>query len=47
LLDVFQHMKNDLSPALDQAEDRRFFFLQSASSRRTLKPAAASLAAFF
>ena len=47
LLDVREHMKDDLSSSLDQAEDRRFFFFQSASSRRTLEPAAASLVAFF
>ncbi len=47
LLDIFQHFQNNLSSALDHAEDGRFFLFQRAASRRSLKAAAAPRATFF
>ena len=47
LLNIGQHMENDLSASLDQSEDGRFLLFQSAAARRSLEAAAASLAAFF
>ena len=47
LLDIGQHVENDLSASLDQSEDGRFLLFQSAAARRSLEPPAASLAAFF
>jgi len=39
LLDIGQHVKNNLSTALDQAQDRRFLLLQSAATRGAFQPA--------
>src|SRR5271157_1957777 len=47
LLNVGQHVENDLSAALNHSEDRRFLLFQSAAARRSLEPPAASRAAFF
>src|SRR5512144_2891395 len=41
LLHVFQHDKSDLAPALDHAENRRFFLFQRAPSGCPLEPSAA------
>ena len=47
LLDIWQHMENDLSAALNHPEDGRFLLFQSAAARRALEASAPSLAAFF
>src|SRR5664279_873451 len=47
LLDIGQHVENDLSAALNHPEDRRFLLFQSAATRRTFEAPAPSLAAFF
>jgi len=47
LLDIGQHVKHDLSAALDQTEDGRLLLFQSAAARRSLEAAAPARAAFF
>ncbi len=40
LLDVFQHVENDVAAALDQTEDRRRRFLQGAAAGHAFEPPA-------
>ena len=47
LLDIGQHVKNDLPAPLDQSEDGRFLLFQSAAARRSLEPPASPRTAFF
>ena len=47
LLHIRQHVQNDLSAALDQAEDWRLVLFQRASAWRALKPATLSRAPLF
>jgi hypothetical protein len=47
LLDIGQHVKNNLSAVLNHPDDGRFLLFQSAAARRTLEAPAPSLAAFF
>ena len=42
LLDIFKHMDDYLSPALDHPEDGRFLLSQGSSTALTLEPTAAS-----
>src|SRR4051812_10932824 len=42
LLHIGQHAHDDLTTALDQAEDRRLVLLQRATARRSCQSAAAS-----
>jgi hypothetical protein len=46
LLNIFQQLQNDVAAALNQAEDRRLFFLQRAPARGSFEPTAPSGAAF-
>src|ERR1700728_3302033 len=47
LLNIRQHAQDDLSAALDQAQDRRLFLLERAAAPSTLEPPPASFAPFF
>ena len=47
LLDVGQHVQNNLPAALDQTEDGRFFLRQRAAAARSLEATTAAGAAFF
>ncbi len=46
LPDIVQQMQNDVTAALDQAENRRFFFLQRTPAGGSFEPTAPSGAAF-
>ncbi len=46
LPDIVEHLQNDVTAALDQAEDRRSFFLQRAPTGSSFEPAAPSRTAF-
>jgi hypothetical protein len=47
LLDIGQHVENDLPAPLDQSEDGRFLLFQSAAARRSLEAPAPPSPAFF
>src|SRR6266576_6192457 len=47
LLDILQHSDNNLTGALDHAEDRRLLLGQRPAAPLPLQPTAASLASFF
>jgi len=47
LLHIGEHAQDDLSAALDQAQDRRLFLFERASAARALEPPPPSLATFF
>src|SRR3954470_4174681 len=47
LLYIGQHPENDLTIALDQAQDRRLFLLERATAARSLQPSAPPGPTFF
>src|ERR1700743_1428624 len=47
LLDISQHVEDDLSASLDHSEDRWLLLFQSAAARRSLEAPATPRAAFF
>src|ERR1051325_4112680 len=47
LLDIRQHLQDDLSIPLDQTENRRFLLFQRSPAARSFEPVPAALPAFF